>query len=126
LFAAINTSAGRTGSGPLSIGRLFRYTIPALWSGSDLKRWLLRLVGYLGSLVSAVRTASRRGLVVLSKQSASLLGLWERISSKRGANGGMRIEKTRAIGALDVDAHVNPFLVGRNSQSRRYSIPEFW
>jgi hypothetical protein len=38
----------------------------------------------------------------------------------------MRIEKTTAIDAPEVDAHVNPFLVGRNSQSRRYSIPEFW
>jgi len=178
LFAAIDTLAECTHSGPLSIGHLFRsikYAIPSLWSGkrhpSGLKRWLLRLVGYLeglvsavrtassrrgllrlvgylGSLVSAVqtasrrgllrlvgyleglvsavRTASRRGLLVLSKQSASLLGLWERISSKRGANSGMRIEKATAIGAPEVDAHVNPFLVGRNSRSRRYSIPEFW
>ncbi|HWS83695.1 MAG TPA: serine/threonine-protein kinase [Ktedonobacteraceae bacterium] len=155
LFAAIDTPAERTHSGPLSIGHLFRsikYAIPSLWSGkrrpSGLKRWLLRLVGYLGSLVSAVRTASRRGLLrlvgyleglvsavrtasrrgllVLSKQSASLLGLWERISSKRGANSGMRIEKATAIGAPEVDAHVNPFLVGRNSQSRRYSIPGLW
>jgi hypothetical protein len=38
----------------------------------------------------------------------------------------MRIEKATAIGAPEVDAHVNPFLVGCNSQSRRYSIPKFW
>jgi serine/threonine protein kinase len=108
-------SAGSKHGNPFSIGHFWRnikYSISAPLRLLAITSWLIKLRGYLGSLLDTIRTNSRRGLALLSRQPARLLELWKLVSTK----------KVTPADGLVGDAPIKPLLVGWIFQRRRDSI----
>jgi len=106
-----------------------KYSIPALWFVRLCKSftpglWLVQLRGYLGNLLTAVRTGSRRGLSLLSEQPliTRLLEGWKRMSSERRANKAAATDTPAEEANSDITLHSDKqFSDGESRSQNRYA-----
>ncbi len=106
-----------------------KYSIPALWFVRLCKSftpglWLVQLRGYLGNLLTAVRTGSRRGLSVLSEQPliTRFLEGWKRMFSERRANKAAATDTPAGEADSDISLHSDKqFSDGKSRSQNRYT-----
>ena len=106
-----------------------KYSIPALWFVRLCKSftpglWLVQLRGYLGNLLTAVRTGSRRGLSLLSEQPliTRLLEGWKRMSRERRANKAAATDIPAEEAHSDITLHSDKqFSDGESRSYNRYA-----